>query len=316
MPQPNTRTTLVIGEALIDVVHHLDGQVDEHVGGSPLNVAVGLARLGHTAVLATHLGDDERGRRIRDLLTDEDVEVTMSSFDLAETSTARATLREDGAATYEFSLEWPPVTGLPHDVEHVHTGSIGASLEPGAASVLDALRAAHADATTSFDPNVRPTLMQTPEIERARVEQFLQHVDVVKSSDEDAEWLYPGRSLRDIARSWAELGPHVVVITRGGDGAFVVVGTEGEEVDLAGHSVDVVDTVGAGDSFMSGLISGMLDAGLLGGTEARRRLALAHADDIKPSLERALLTSAKTVTRAGSNPPSRDEVVTDVGTIA
>lgn len=311
MSQPNTRPTLVIGEALIDVVHHLDGQVEEHVGGSPLNVAVGLARLGHPAVLATHLGDDERGHRIRDLLTDEDVEVTVSSFDLASTSTAEATLAEDGGATYEFSLEWPAVTGIPRDVEHVHTGSIGAALEPGAASVLEALKAAHSNATTSFDPNVRPTLMQSPQVERARVEELLKHVDVVKSSDEDATWLYPERSVEQIAHLWAEMGPRLVVVTRGGDGAFVVIASTGEEMDLAGHSVGVVDTVGAGDSFMSGLISGLLDAGLLGGAHARGRLGLASADEIRPSLERALLTSATTVTRAGSNPPHRHEVVAD-----
>lgn len=311
MPQPNTRTTLVIGEALIDVVHHLDGRVEEHVGGSPLNVAVGLARLGHPAVLATHLGDDARGHRIRDLLTDEGVEVTVSSFDLTSTSTAEATLAQDGAATYDFALEWPAVSGLPRDVEHVHTGSIGAALEPGAASVLEAMRAAHADATTSFDPNIRPSLMQSPTVERARVEELLRYVDVVKSSDEDATWLYPEHSVQQIAHLWAEMGPRLVVITRGGEGAFVVIAANGEEIDLAGHSVEVADTVGAGDSFMSGLISGLLDAGLLGGLQARRRLEVAPTDDIRPSLERALLTSATTVTRAGSNPPRRAEVVAD-----
>ena len=310
MSQPNTRTTLVIGEALIDVVHALDGDVTEHVGGSPLNVAVGLARLGHTAVLATHLGNDARGERIRDLLTDEGVDVTMSSFDLESTSTAQATLGEDGAAEYEFAIEWPPVTGIPHDAEHLHTGSIGASLDPGAASVLDALKAARSAATTSFDPNVRPSLMKSPEDERVRVEEFFHHIDVVKSSDEDAQWIYPNRSLREIAHGWAELGPRLVVITRGGDGAFVVVGN-GEELEFAGHSVEVTDTVGAGDSFMSGLISGLLDAGLLGGAEARSRLEMAQADDVRPALERALLTSATTVTRAGSNPPHRHEVVAE-----
>lgn len=308
MTQPNTRTTLVIGEALIDVVHELDGSSQEHVGGSPLNVAVGLARLGHPVVLATHLGDDERGRRIQDLLEDESVEVTVSSFDLAQTSTAQATLGKDGAAQYEFTIDWPAVTGLPRDAAHVHTGSIGASLKPGDASVLDAVRVAHPEATVSFDPNVRPSLMGEPHDERERVEAFLQYVDVIKSSDEDAEWLYPGTPLRTIAEHWASLGPRLVIITRGGDGALAILGTDGAQIDMAGHAVEVADTVGAGDSFMSGLISGLLDTGLLGGTESRRRLQMADIEQIRPALERALLTSSLTVTRHGSNPPHRDEV--------
>lgn len=311
MSTPTTHTTLVIGEALVDVVRPLDGGVEEHVGGSPLNVAVGLARLGHPTVLATHLGEDERGRRIRDLLADEEVEVTVSSFDLNSTSTAEATLGADGAASYEFCLDWPPVTGLPQEVAHVHTGSIGASLEPGAPSVLDAMRAAHSRGTTSFDPNVRPTLMSTPERERARVEKFLQSTDVVKSSDEDAEWLYPDHSLEAIARRWAELGPRLVVITRGEKGALVRLGaeaTDGSVVELPGRRAEVVDTVGAGDSFTSGLLSGLLDAGLLGDLEARKRLQLAHLEDVRPALERAVLTSSLTVTRTGSNPPRRGDL--------
>lgn len=307
MTQPSTATTLVIGEALIDVVHPRDGESAEHVGGSPLNVAVGLSRLGHPAVLATHLGEDERGRRIQSLLAHEGVELTVASFDLDATSTAQAHLGDDGAATYEFSIDWPAVTGLPTDVAHVHTGSIGASLTPGAASVFEALEAAHAHATTSFDPNVRPSLMGSPDDERERVERFCAYVDVIKSSDEDAQWLYPGRSVEEIAELWAGLGPRLVIITRGGEGAHVHL-TKGGTFEVAGRHVEVADTVGAGDSFMSGLISGLLDLGLLGSVEARQRLAHASEDDVRPALARAIATSSTTVTRTGSNPPTREEI--------
>lgn len=306
-PRPSA-ATLVIGEALIDIVHPLDGETVEHVGGSPLNVAVGLARLGHSAVLATHLGEDARGQRIRDLLTDEGVEVTLASFDLEQTSTAQATIGADGAASYEFQLDWPAVVGLPDDVGHVHTGSIGAALSPGADSVLAAMKAATAYATTSFDPNVRPTLMSTPDHERARVEQFCQYVDVIKSSDEDAQWLYPGRSVEEIAAMWAGLGPRLVVVTRGDAGAHVHFGGDTGAFEIEGRRVEVADTVGAGDSFMSGLISGLIDAGLLGNVAARTRLAHAHVDDVRPALMRAITTSSMTVMRAGSNPPTREEI--------
>ena len=233
MTQPSTATTLVIGEALIDVVHPRDGESAEHVGGSPLNVAVGLSRLGHPAVLATHLGEDERGHRIQRLLTDEGVELTVASFDLDATSTAQAHLDDDGAATYDFAIDWPAVTGLPTDVAHVHTGSIGASLTPGSASVFEALKAAHASATTSFDPNVRPSLMGSPDDERERV-------DVIKSSDEDAQWIYPGSSVEEIAELWAGLGPRLVIITRGGDGAHVRLAESGT-INVDGRSLEVDD---------------------------------------------------------------------------
>ena len=308
MPHPNQRRTLVIGEALIDVVHELNGNTVEHVGGSPLNVAVGLARLGHDALLATHLGPDAHGQLITDLLAREHVTVTTESIDLERTSTAQATLAADGSATYEFDLAWPGIQELPGDIGHLHTGSIGSWLQPGAESVLTALREAHPTTTISYDPNVRQTLMRTPEVERQHVEETLAHVDVVKASDEDVAWLYPDSDLRDIARHWATLGPRLVVVTRGGEGAFAVLSQQDGEIEVAGRQVRVADTVGAGDSFMSGLISGLLDARLLGGDESRRRLLLASLDDVQPALERAVLTSSITVTRHGSQPPSRNDI--------
>lgn len=308
MPHPNQRRTLVIGEALVDVVRATDGSVTEHVGGSPLNVAMGLARLEHPSVLATHLAQDDHGRLIASLLEQEGVELTSASFDVERTSTAHATLAADGSAAYEFDLAWPAVTDLPTDVGHVHTGSIGSWLLPGAASVLSALQAASAYATVSYDPNVRPTLMQNHDADRATIEAAVAASDVVKSSDEDAEWLYPGETVEDIAKRWATMGPRLVVITRGSQGAHAVLSEDDGEIDVAGRIVTVADTVGAGDSFMSGLISGLLDARLLGGHESRRRLRLATLDDIQPALERATLTSSITVTRHGSQPPHRDEI--------
>ena len=149
--------------------------------------------------------------------------------------------------------------------------------------------------------------MGSPDDERERVEQFCGYVDVIKSSDEDAQWLYPGLSVEKTAELWAGLGPRLVIITRGGDGAHVRLAESGT-FEVAGRSVEVADTVGAGDSFMSGLISGLLDLGLLGGVEARQRLAHAREDDVRPALARAIATSSTTVTRAGSNPPTREEI--------
>jgi fructokinase len=299
--------TLVLGEALIDVVRSPDGAVAEHPGGSPANVALGLARLGHPVSLRTSIGSDERGALIAAHLEPEGVELAAGSRTDGPTSVAEATLDATGAATYRFELRWevaPPVSV--DGATHLHTGSIAATLEPGATAVLDAVERARTGATVSYDPNARPSLMGQPQDVRAKIEQIIGLSDVVKASDEDVHWLYDGAAIPEVMRLWGRLGPTVVVVTRGGEGAVVAV--NGVVVSLAAPTVTVADTVGAGDSFMAGLISGLLDAGLLGGTEARAALRAAGMDQVRPAVERALACAAVTVSRAGANPPRRDEI--------
>jgi fructokinase len=299
--------TLVVGEALVDAVTTPAGETLEHVGGSPANVAFGLAALDHPVDLATWIATDERGRRIEEVCRQRGVALTPGSQGAAFTSVAHATLDADGAATYAFDLEWQvaSVPGLAA-YGHVHTGSIGAVLEPGGEQVREILaEARRVGATVSYDPNARPSLMGRPEQARHTVESNVALSDVVKLSDEDVAWLCPGESLDEVTRAWGELGPALVVVTRGGEGAVVRVTRTGELQALPAPVVQVVDTVGAGDSFMAGLVSGLIDAGLLGGPEARARLRQATIDDVLPAVERALRTGALTVERAGAHAPTR-----------
>ena len=299
--------TLVIGEALVDAVTTPAGHTEEHVGGSPANVAFGLAALEHPVDLATWIATDERGRRIEGVCRERGVTLTAGSQGAPFTSVAHATIDATGAATYVFDLEWQvaAVPGLTA-YGHVHTGSIAAVLEPGGGQVRALLAAARElGATVSYDPNARPSLMGRPEQARHVVESSIALADVVKLSDEDVEWLCPGEPLDAVMRGWGELGPAVIVVTRGGAGAVVRVSRTGEQQSLPAPSVDVVDTVGAGDSFMAGLVSGLLDAGLLGGPEARGRLHDAALADVVPAVQRALRTGALTVERAGAYAPTR-----------
>ncbi|MFC6705460.1 carbohydrate kinase family protein [Flexivirga alba] len=301
--------TLVIGEALIDIVRPVDGPPQEHVGGSPLNVAIGLARLQHPARLAAYFADDAYGRQICEHLAADDVGLVEGSLSADRTPTAIATLDENGSATYEFDLTWDLPYPLPTDIGHLHTGSIAAALQPGAEKLAEAMLAARDHATVSFDPNPRPTLIGKPHDVRSRLEQLVGYSDVVKASDEDIAWLYgadvdPG----EVLALWGQLGPSLVVMTRGGAGALMHVTTTGETQSVAGRIVSVADTVGAGDSFQSGLLSGLLDAELLGSADARTRLRRATAADLRPAVDRAIATSAITVSRAGANPPTRDEL--------
>ena len=298
---------LVMGEALVDVVSRGE-DVDERVGGSPANVAFGLARLGHRVALATWIGADDRGKRIATACRRADVELVPGSDKAPRTSVANAGIDAQGHATYHFDLTWALPT-LPHisEVDHVHTGSIAAILEPGGTQVVGALKAAHADATVSYDVNARPTLMGDPQDARIRVEEIVVLSDVVKASDEDIEWCYPDRAIGDVVQDWLALGPSLVVLTRGAKGAmFAVRGAD--PVLASGAEVQMVDTVGAGDSFMAGLLSDLLDAGLLGSEGARVKLSRATLADVLPAVQRGITTSGVTVGRTGAYAPTRKEL--------
>ncbi|GAB3877829.1 carbohydrate kinase family protein [Terrabacter terrigena] len=310
MTQTSSVRTLVLGEALVDAVTTPGGGTEEHVGGSPANVAFGLAALDHAVDLATWIATDERGRRIEQVCRERGVALTAGSQGAPFTSVAYATLDPTGAATYVFDLEWQvaSVPGLTA-YGHVHTGSIGAVLEPGGSQVREILAVARGlGATVSYDPNARPALMGLPDQARRTIEDSVRLSDLVKVSDEDIAWLCPGESEDDVLRAWGELGPAVVVMTRGGDGAVVRLTRTGEQQALPAPRVEVVDTVGAGDSFMAGLVSGLVDAGLLGGPDSRARLQAARLADVLPAVERALVTGALTVGRAGAHAPTRSDL--------
>ncbi|MEE1618277.1 carbohydrate kinase family protein [Brachybacterium sp. J153] len=301
-----TSTFLTVGEALTDIVVSADGTRREHPGGSPLNVAVALGRLGHTSHLLTRIGADARGDAIRAHLEQSRVQLTPASSTAEPTSTAEATLDATGAATYVFDLTWAPdPTGAPSAVDAVHTSSIAAVLDPGAATVRQVLTAARETATISYDPNARPSLMGSPEGVRARIEENLRLSDVVKASDEDVAWLYGTEDIEDVVASWLDLGPRLAVITRGGEGAVGF--ARSGRVQVAPVVVEAVDTVGAGDTFSAGILDALAAKGLLGAS-GREALSAIPSDDLATVLRRAAALAAITVSRAGANPPWSHEL--------
>ncbi|NYG06292.1 fructokinase [Phycicoccus badiiscoriae] len=300
---------LVIGEALVDIVLDSAGTRAEHVGGSPANVAIGLARLGHDVDFACRLGRDERGERIASHLRSHGVTVLPQSFGELPTSTALATLDEHATATYTFDLHWDlPAIPLPDGTGHLHTGSLGTILEPGAQSVTDALVRGREHGTVSYDPNIRPGIMGELEPVRARVEELVRLSDVVKASGDDLAYLYPDESAGAVMTRWLGQGPSLVVVTLGPDGVAYRVASGPDESRAPTAARTVVDTVGAGDSFMAGLLSGLLASGLLGDPGARERLRSATLEDVRPAVERGIATSGVTVGRAGAYAPGLDEL--------
>lgn len=299
----------VVGEALVDLVGEGGGSTFvAHPGGSPANVAIGLARLGSLSRLVTRLGRDPFGELVRDHLESNAVDVDAGEADGTQTSLAIASL-EAGAATYDFRILWD-VADVPEVAAGtlaLHTGSLATALEPGAAHVLDLLRRTdqRGDVTISYDPNVRPTLLGAPEGARAGIEEIVGLADVVKVSDEDLRWLYEGEDDVAVARRWLASGPALVVVTRGGDGVVGV--TSGGEVERPSRVIELADTVGAGDSYTAGLLDGLRLSGLLGG-QNREALASVDEETLAGVLDRAAMAAGITCSRDGADPPTAREL--------
>lgn len=308
----------VIGETLIDEVVRPGQDAVPHVGGSPMNVAVGLARLGHPVQFLGRYGKDAYGAMVAAHLQDNHVMVPVAP-DALPTSVARAVLGDDGAASYEFSLDWklPAVAPGPDGAPNfmlaattlLHVGSIATMLAPGADHVFSAVVGAHPSATISYDPNCRPSIITDVAYAREQAEKFVRLSDVVKASDEDLEWLYPGVDPKDSARTWLALGgtegPAVVVVTQGGDGPWAVCAAG--EAACTVPPTKVVDTVGAGDSFMAALLAALVDREL-DGAQRREALRGITREQLEELLRYSARAAAITVSRAGANPPTRAEL--------
>lgn len=296
-----TATCLTVGESLTDIVTLADGSHTEYPGGSPLNVAVALGRLGHTSHLLTQIGRDQRGEAIRQHVEESHVQLTAGSIGDRPTSTALARIDEEGTATYEFDLTWDPDdSALPQAVDAVHTSSIAAVFSPGAATVASVLERYSGSATISYDPNARPSLMGSADATRAAVEEIIARSNIVKTSDEDVAWMYGTDDVEDVVASWRAIGPAISILTRGGEGAVAF--ADSGRVAVPPVRVEVADTVGAGDTFSAGLLDALATAGLLGSAH-REALRAISAPELETVIARAASLAAVTVSRSGANPP-------------
>lgn len=290
---------VVVGEALMDIVVTSAGTV-EHPGGSPANVAYGLGRLGVATALLTSIGHDPRGAAIQQHLGSAGVELLPGSKGPGRTATATATLASDGSAHYDFDIRWDLPGTAPATLPKIlHTGSIATFLAPGAAAVRGLLEQAHQRCVVTYDPNIRPALLGSHSEARMIFEELIPFTEVVKLSDEDAHWLYPRQPLEQISRHILGLGAGLVAITRGAGGSML--STRATQVVVPPVTAPVADTIGAGDSYMSALIYGLL---------------LRGAGGLAPSVLEALgrmasKAAAITVGRPGAQPPTLDELQSD-----
>ena len=302
---------LISGEALIDLIPdpEQDSRYDAVLGGSPYNVAIGLARLGVPTAFISRISNDANGEKLAAALDRAGADLALVARD-ARPSTLAFVMRGTAqtGSRYSFYLDatafdgdWPFPEVWPAAARHLHVGSISAVEPRHGERVVAALRRARGHATTSFDPNIRPLVTPDRASVAALVERQVALASLVKASEEDLEWLYPGRAVEDSLSVWARRGPKFCVATLGGRGAVAQLGAD--RLNVAAPRVDVVDTVGAGDSFMSALLAAMDRDGALG-----PQAAAPTRERLQAWLDFAARASAITCTRKGSDPPTLAEV--------
>lgn len=301
----------VIGEALIDL-EVADGDARRptaHPGGSPMNVAVALGRLSSEVAFLGRLSGDAFGKLLRTHLAESNVDLRWIVDAPEPTSLAIVSVGHDGSADYAFHVEggadWQwRASELPRDpgLDALHTGSIALAVDPGGTVVERWLAGLSTRTTISLDPNVRPALFGDRDAYRERLERWLAFAAIVKVSDEDLEWIYPGADPAVLAERWIAKGRKLVVVTRGGDGSLVWVG--GESFAVPAAAADMVDTVGAGDAFSGALLDWLHRHDRLR-LEDLQRLS---AEEARSAVAFASRIAAITCSRAGANPPWRSEL--------
>jgi fructokinase len=302
----------VLGEAVVDLLPtDPDGGYRAHPGGSPLNVAVALARLGEPTTLLARMSGSAFGRLLHAHAERNGVTVAGPVNQPEPASLAVVTIHGDGVAGYDFYLDgtadwqWRPAElAVPAGTTILHTGSLACFQPPGAAEVSNLLTRLRRDGEIllSFDPNIRPTVVGDLAEARRRTTQLISTAHVVKASSEDLQSLYPDQPLTAVARHWATLGPSLVVITLGGEGAFAV--HADQEVHRTAPPIEVVDTVGAGDAFTAGLLAALRSAGR--GTPAAIRDL--HPEQLAAAVDQAIHVASITCTRAGADTPHREDL--------
>ncbi len=302
-----------IGEILIDFTPLVENGrtvgFRMHPGGSPFNVAVGLARLGARVEFAAKISTDFFGRFLLGHLEREGIGSRFLSRAGAPTTLAFVAL-EGGEPAFSFYQSGTADTLLrPEDLpsrdiaacQALHFGSISLLQEPTASTITGLVERLRDGPLLSFDPNIRPNQIADPPGFRRLVDRLFHTANLVKVSAADLRWLMPGRAVEDAADDILTRGPALVVVTQGAKGCYALSSRVARH--LRAPHVEVVDTVGAGDAFTAGLLYGLAERNLLSTAGLR-----AASGEIEEALRFALAAAALNCTRPGADPPRREEV--------
>ncbi|MFD9706132.1 carbohydrate kinase [Lentzea sp. NPDC059081] len=309
---------VVAGEALVDMVPVGDDELTPlapKLGGGPYNVAVALGRLDVPTGFLSRVSTDHFGEQLVKRLHASGVSTDLVQRGQENTTLAVVGLAEDGSARYAFYVEGTADRlvedpgPLAADVRAVSFGTLSLVLEPGASEYEKVLRRESKRALTALDPNIRAGLIEDPGAYRKRFTSWLPDVGLLKVSVEDARWLADSDSadVIEIARTWISQGPAAVVLTKGGDGLSVITATD--QVDVPPVKVDVVDTIGAGDTVQGALLAWLHDHDAL---DAEKVRALSR-EEWTEALTYAGAAAAITCSRAGAEPPFASELTAALG---
>jgi len=276
------------------------------VGGSPMNVALGMARLGHNSRYLTKLSGDLFGQRIAQFLDNNAVDHTLSVPTQLNSTLAMVETQADGSAQYVFyidntadvalTIDELPAT-LPSDIRLLHFASYSTAVEPVASTLAHLAQRESANKIISYDPNLRLSIEPDVSVWQASFEKFAASANLIKASDEDIESLYGAGKEDKFVADCFNHGAQLVYITRGPDGANAF-SSDGDNAVVDGVSVDVVDTVGAGDTFQAAILHWLVDNNHVG-----EDASIAGRVDLKASLSFATKAAAITCSRRGADLP-------------
>jgi fructokinase len=294
----------VAGEVLIDLIPE-GRDLKPIVGGGPANTAKALANLGIDAQFIDGVSTDEYGQMAKAELISANVLLDFAQFSNKPTCTAKVTLSAEGSASYEFVIEdtasfdfsasWlPDPQSLKPSLLHI--GTLATVIEPGASVLFEWAQSVAHVAPIIFDPNIRPAVLGNRDEYVKKVEKWVAISSTVKVSDEDLNWLYPGRAINEIVGKWLEVGVQLVVVTLGDKG--ITAYRKNEQASVGAVKVVVADTVGAGDTVGAVLVEAIVKNGL-------DKLT---GEVLKTMLNRASKAAAITVSRTGANPPTLKEI--------
>ena len=301
-----TRIT-VAGEALVDFVRDENGALQWTPGGSGLNTALALARLGIETSFAGSLSCDDNGHKLSNFMRNEGIDLSQTWASNKPCPHVLASKDAQGVPTYDLHLagsaleEAPLQWGWLHDTSHFHATSFAATLGPGGASALAALQQARSSISTSFDPNIRASVFPDRSAIPLLLAHRIKHADIVKVSSEDLDVIAPGILHDHIIDEWTALGVRLVIVTRGAKGA--VAWFEHQQFEVATPRVDVCDTIGAGDTFMGALLAIMSDDNALG----HKRDGWS-SEQVRHWLSFAAHAASLCCARPGADPPTREKL--------
>jgi len=294
----------VAGEVLIDLIP--DGSERKTiVGGGPANTAKALAMLGIDTQFIDGISSDEYGQMAMDELVASGVKLDYVKYSDKPTCLARVSLSDSGSATYEFvientatfdfNLDWLPNPQSERPLL-LHIGTLATAIEPGASELFEWAQSVAKVALLVFDPNIRPAVLIDRKQYVMQVERWVSLSSAVKVSDEDIKWLYPTLEIDQVVNNWLAKGPSLIVVTNSDKGLAGY--RQGEKVSVDAVKIEVVDTVGAGDTVGAILVEAIVKDGLSGLSGVR----------LEMMLNRAAKAASITVSRTGANPPSKKEI--------